>query len=143
MNPSFWQIVNIVVGGVILAALLALAKHVNGKADKTTVQEVKKLAEGKADQAEVDEKFKEMRADNKSQADESSRQYRELLLSTEGVKKEIAALDKHSLTVADLADIKADIKELVRRQQEALKLIDNMPDRVTSLEATRNKQSER
>jgi len=126
MNPGIWQIVNIVVGGVVLAALLGIWKLLNGKADKLY----------------VDGEFRELRADNKVQSIESLRQYRELQTSIEGVKEKIAALDKHSLTITDLTEMKADIKELVKGQAEALKLIDNMPDRVTSLEATRNKQSE-
>jgi hypothetical protein len=64
------------------------------------------------------------------------RQYRELKTAIEVLQKEITLLDKHSLTSTDLLEIKSDLKE-------ALKLIDSVPDRVTSLEATRNKQSER
>lgn len=122
-----WQIVNMVVGGAVLAALVALAKLVNSKANK----------------ADVDKEFTDLRNENKTQADESLRQYRELRTASEGIQKEITALDKNSLTKGDLVELKTDIKDLVKGQAESMKLIDGMPDRLVSLEATRNKQSEK
>ena len=120
MNPQLANWISVVTAGIVITAAVAIARMLNGKANK----------------ADVDKEFEVLRADNKTEADESLRQYRELKMSIEVLQKEIAALDKHSLTSNDLSEMKGDIKE-------ALKLIDNIPDRVTSLEATRNKQSER
>lgn len=91
---------------------------------------------------DVEKEFEALRSEARTQANESLRQYRELQTAIEGVKKEITVLDKHSLTSADLSDIKVDVKELIKNNAEAVKLIDGMPDRIRSLEATRNKQSE-
>lgn len=108
----------------------------------TAVIALWKLVGGKANKADVEKEFETLRANNKKDAEESLRQYRELKTSIEVLQKEITLLDKHSLTSGDLVEMKADIKELVKGTAEAVKLIDGMPDRLTSLEATRNKQSE-
>lgn len=104
---------------------------------------VSRLIAGKANKLDVNKEIIDLRADNLVQATEGLRQYRELLSSIEGIKKEISALDKHSLTSLDLIEMKADIKELVKGIADSVKLIDGMPERLTSLERTRNKQSER
>lgn len=120
------QWVSVVAAGVVLLAVGAIARMLTGKANKS----------------DVDQDFLTLRAENKVTADEGLRQYRELRTAIEGTQKEITALDKHSLTSTDLIEIKADIKEVIKGQREQVKLIDGMPERLTSLEATRNKQSE-
>lgn len=118
------------------------------------VYAVWKLIAGKANRVDVDNDLAELRAATKTHADEINkkfealqaeglRQYRELRTAIEGIQKELNLLDKHSLTSNDLIEMKADINELVKGTAEAVKLIDGMPDRLTSLEATRNKQSEK
>jgi hypothetical protein len=100
------------------------------------------MVAGKANKADVDKEFDALRADNRSNADESLRQYRELRTGFEQIKDRIVILDKNSLTKGDLVEMKGDIKDLVKGTAETVKLIDGIPDRLSSLEATRNKQSE-
>lgn len=113
-----------------------------------------RLIAGKADTAEMEKNILDLRAEAKAHADEENkkfdllqaeglRQYRELRTAIEVIQKELTLLDKHSLTNQDLIEMKADIKEVIAGQREQVKLMDSMPDRLTSLEATRNKQSEK
>lgn len=118
--------ISVVAAGVMIAAVLALARIVTGKANKV----------------DLDKELADIRTENKSQSEEALRQYRELRTAIGLLEKEITALDKHSLTSSDLIEMKADIKEVIKGQREQVKLIDGMPERLTSLEATRNKQSE-
>jgi hypothetical protein len=127
MNSVVAQWVSVVTAGIAVAALFAVARMLTGKANKK----------------DVDQEFTDLRGENRRQAEEGLRQYRELQTSIEMVKKEITVLDKHSLTSQDLLEMKADIKEVIVGQREQVKLLDGMPERLTSLEATRNKQSER
>lgn len=108
------------------AAVIAIWRLVAGKADRVDVER---------DFASVNKKFEELQA-------EGLRQYRELRTAIEVIQKELTLLDKHSLTSNDLIEMKADIKELIKGIAESVKLIDGMPERLSSLEATRNKQSE-
>lgn len=128
------QWVSVVTAGITIVAVGAIARLLSSKADKANVDK---------DKASVDKELAEQRSDNKAQGEESLRQYRELRTAIEGIQKELTLLDKHSLTSNDLLDMKADIKEVIKGQAEAVKLIDGMPGRLTSLEATRNKQSEK
>lgn len=132
MIPAFLifdgsQWVSVVTAGITVIALAAFARLVSSKANK----------------AEVDKELETLRADGKHEAEESLRQYRELQTSIEVLKDRIVALDKNSLTKGDLVEMKGDIKDLVKGTAETVKLIDGIPDRLTSLEATRNKQSEK
>jgi hypothetical protein len=124
---SIGQVTQVVVAGVILLTVGAIARILGGKANKL----------------DVDEEFKQLRLDNKAQADESLRQYRELKTDVERLSEKVVTLDKNSLTKMDLVEMKGDIKELVKGVADSVKLIDGMPERLVSLENTRNKQSER
>lgn len=126
--------ISVVTASVMVAAILAVARMLAGKANKVDVDK---------EFSEVYKKFEVQHQDNKTDADESLRQYRELHTSLELIKDRVVGLDKNSLTKGDLLDIKADIKELVKGIAESMKLIDGMPERLQSLEMTRNKQSEK
>lgn len=148
MDSMHW--ISVVTAAITVAAIVGVARMLSGKANKSDVEAVGQALAGKANKVDVDKEFNEvnkkfeaLHADNKNEADESLRQYRELVIALEALKDRIVALDKNSLTKSDLIDIKSDIKELTKGIAESLKLIDGMPDRLVSLEATRNKQSER
>jgi uncharacterized lipoprotein YehR (DUF1307 family) len=134
MDNTIAQWISVVSAGLMVIAVAALAKMITGKANKVDVDK---------EFAEVKKKFEALHVDNKNDADESLRQYRELHTALELIKDRVVGLDKNSLTKGDLIEIKSDIKELVKGIGESMKLIDGMPERLQSLEMTRNKQSEK
>ncbi len=131
-----WQIVNMVVGGVVLAALLGMWKLVNGKADKITVAEhftthetddVKEHAHIKDDVAKLEVKL-----------DAALLIVGATITRPEMVEK-IADMrgrsdDKMARVMADIVTLFAESKANAKQNAETDKKLDDLPARMRTLE---------
>lgn len=143
---GIWQIVNIVVGGVVLAAMLALARLVNGKANKADVDKIAQGHELKADKVDLNRVESESKAANQKM--EVRLEAAMLIVGASITRPELAEKilamtgrsdDKIQRIVADLVQLTTDTKANAKATAETDKRLDDLPGRVRSLEEIQRK----
>lgn len=128
MNP-IWQIANIVIGGLVLAVMVGLAKLVANKADKTEVAKLNE--EHKADDVKEHNNVKEAIGKLEVKLDAAL-----LIVATSITRPELAEKILAITGRSDdrMARVLADIVQLTTDMKSNTKAIDNLPERVTALE---------
>ena len=130
MNPATLQLINTIVGALIIAAIIGLARWVMGKADKATLADIKKVAEGKAEQSDVVKLEIKMDAAMLIVGASITRpELAEKLLSMTGRMD-----DRMARVLADIVQLNTDAKANLKAISETDKRLDDLPGRVRSLE---------
>lgn len=143
---GIWNIVNMVVGGVVLAALLGVARLLNGKANKSDVDKIAQGHELKADKVDLNRVESESKAAN--QKLEVRLEAAMLIVGASITRPELAEKilamtgrsdDKLQRIVADLVQLTTDTKANAKATAETDKRLDDLPGRVRSLEEIQRK----
>jgi len=130
LNPATLQLINTIVGALIIAAIIGLARWVMGKADKATLADIKKVAEGKAEQSDVVKLEIKMDAAMLIVGASITRpELAEKLLSMTGRMD-----DRMARVLADIVQLNTDAKANLKAISETDKRLDDLPGRVRSLE---------
>jgi hypothetical protein len=125
LNPATSQLITTIVGALIIAAILGLAKLVTGKADKSEVKRVEDESRKAVDKLEVD-----LAAALLVVAQAITRpELTEKLLNMTG-----RADDARQRIIADIVSLSTDVKANTKANVETDKRLDDLPGRVRSLE---------
>ena len=135
MNPV-WQIVNVVVGGAVLAALVALAKLVANKADKSEVARLNE--EHKSDDVKEHNNVRESITRLEVKLEAALLVVGASITRPELAEKILAMTgrsdDRMARVMADIVQLFAASKENARANVDTEKRLDDLPARVRTIE---------
>lgn len=119
MNPDTLRLITTITGALIIAAIIAIAKWITAKADKTALDKL----EAKVDAALL---------------------LTGLSVSKPDLAEKLAAIsgrtdDKLVRILADILQANTDIKAIAKQGQDTDKRLDDLPSRVRSLEETQKR----
>lgn len=130
MNPATLQLINTIVGALIIASIIALAKWITGKADKTELTKLETQVEAAAEKIEL------TRLEVKLDA-------ALLIVGASITRPELAEKvlamtgrmdDRMARVLADIVQLNTDAKANFKAIAETDKRLDDLPGRVRSLE---------
>lgn len=139
MNPQ--QLVTTVVGALLIAAILGLAKWLTSKADKADVVEMKAALAAKADRVELNRVESESKAENAKlevKHDAAMLVVNQSITRAELTDKLTALMgradDKTQRILADIVQLFTDSKANAKANADTDKRLDDLPGRVRTLE---------
>jgi len=130
MSPATLQLINTIVGALIIAAIIGLARWIMGKADKAALHEVKSDADAKADRSDVARLEVKLDAALLIVGATITRpELAEKLLALTGRTD-----DKMARVLADIVQLNTDVKANAKAGIDTDKRLDDIPARVRQLE---------
>jgi hypothetical protein len=130
LNPATLQLINTIVGALIIAAIIGLARWIMGKADKTALDDTRKEVESKASSHDVSKLEVKLDAALLIVGATITRpELAEKLLALTGRTD-----DKMARVLADIVQLNTDVKANAKAGVDTDKRLDDIPARVRQLE---------
>lgn len=146
MSPQTLQLITTIIGALIIASIIAIAKWITGKADKSAVVKLEGEQAAKADRVELNRVESESKAAN--QKLEVKLDAALLIVGAAITRPELAekilamtgrADDQKLRIQADIVQLFTDTKANAKASAETDKKLDDLPGRVRTLEENQRK----